>query len=44
MDRTYGGYDPNNLMSALPANNNPELPYFRLHGPSRPAPASRARR
>jgi hypothetical protein len=34
MDRTYGGYDPNNLGG--PANNNPELPYFRLHGSDMP--------
>ncbi|USP81586.1 hypothetical protein yc1106_08860 [Curvularia clavata] len=29
-ERTIGGYDPNNLGG--PANNNPENPYFRLHG------------
>jgi hypothetical protein len=41
MDRTYGGYDPNNLgasgLSNGPVtpgypNGNPHLPYFRLHG------------
>lgn len=40
-DRTYTGYDPNNLgasglsqgpISAAYPNGNPELPYFRLHG------------
>ena len=40
-DRTYGGYDPNNLgasgLSGGPItpgypNGNPNLPYFRLHG------------
>jgi hypothetical protein len=34
MDRTYGGYDPNNLGG--PANNDPNLPYFRLHGSDMP--------
>ncbi|RAR05633.1 acetylcholinesterase precursor [Stemphylium lycopersici] len=29
-ERSYGGYDPNNLGG--PANDNPENPYFRLHG------------
>jgi carboxylesterase type B len=29
-ERTSGGYDPNNLGG--PANNNPNKPYFRLHG------------
>ena len=41
MERTYAGYDPNNLgasgLSSGPVqpgypNGNPELPYFRLHG------------
>lgn len=30
MERTIGGYDPNNLGG--PANNDPNNPYFRLHG------------
>ncbi|KAL1610624.1 hypothetical protein SLS60_002294 [Paraconiothyrium brasiliense] len=34
MERTIGGYDPNNLGG--PANNNPENPYFRLHGSDLP--------
>ncbi|KAL1588314.1 hypothetical protein WHR41_02803 [Cladosporium halotolerans] len=41
LDRTYGGYDPNNLgasglasgpVTAGFPNGNPNLPYFRLHG------------
>ncbi|KAK5132552.1 hypothetical protein LTR08_008869 [Meristemomyces frigidus] len=41
IDRTYEGYDPNNLgasglsqgpISPAYPNGNPELPYFRLHG------------
>lgn len=30
MERTIGGYDPNNIGG--PANNNPNNPYFRFHG------------
>jgi carboxylesterase type B len=34
MDRTISGYDPNGLGG--PPGNNPELPYFRLHGSDMP--------
>jgi carboxylesterase type B len=34
MDRTYGGYDPNGLGG--PKNNDPNQPYFRLHGAEMP--------
>ena len=34
VDRTEGGYDPNNL--GPPAANNPNNPYFRLHGADLP--------
>lgn len=33
-ERTTGGYDPNNLGG--PANDNPNNPYFRLHGADMP--------
>jgi len=33
-DRTTGGYDPNNLGG--PANDDPNNPYFRLHGSEMP--------
>ncbi|KAJ9626287.1 hypothetical protein H2203_003919 [Taxawa tesnikishii (nom. ined.)] len=35
MQRTSGGYDPNNLGPAL-TGANPEAPYFRLHGSDMP--------
>jgi hypothetical protein len=34
MDRTYGGYDPNGLGG--PKDNDPDQPYFRLHGADMP--------
>lgn len=34
LDRTVGGYDPNNIGG--PAGNNPNNPYFRLHGGDMP--------
>ncbi|KAF3920811.1 Cholinesterase [Dactylellina cionopaga] len=34
MDRTYSGYDPNNLGG--PAGGNPNLPYYRVHGSDMP--------
>lgn len=34
MERTINGYDPNNLGG--PADNNPNNPYFRLHGSDMP--------
>jgi carboxylesterase type B len=34
VDRTEGGYDPNNV--GPPAGNNPNNPYFRLHGADLP--------
>ncbi|KAH8730679.1 Alpha/Beta hydrolase protein [Phaeosphaeriaceae sp. PMI808] len=34
LDRTIGGYDPNNIGG--PTNNNPKNPYFRFHGGDAP--------
>ncbi|KAF2835948.1 putative carboxylesterase [Patellaria atrata CBS 101060] len=40
MERSYGGYDPNNLggppITPGYPNGNPNLPYFRLHGSDMP--------
>ncbi|KAK6332280.1 hypothetical protein TWF696_002999 [Orbilia brochopaga] len=40
MDRTYGGYDPNNLggppVTPGYPNGNPNLPYYRVHGSDMP--------